>query len=478
MPFGPFIKRELIKILGSQWVKDDSVTLYAYRCDSLTLHPSEPMGVVFPDNSESIIALVKLFKINNISYLPRGAGTGLSGGAVPESGSVIIEMVRMNKILEIDFINRIICVEPAVVNLRITEQVQKKGYQYVPDPSSQKACTIGGNVAENAGGPHTLKYGVTVNHIVGMEVVLPNGDLVELGADFFGIPGPDLLGLFIGSEGTFGIVTKIKCRLTPIPEKVITMYAIYDRVKGACETVSQTIRSGIVPAAMEMLDKVVLDAVERAMQPGFPKGAEAILIVEIEDLEDGIDEEANHIKKIMTECGAVDIHMAKDTEERAKIWKARKGAFSAIGKLSPSYYTQDGVIPRSKLPEVLEGIEKISKKYKVMIGNVFHAGDGNLHPLILYNSRNEKEIEATHQAGAEILRLCVEHGGSLSGEHGIGLEKKHLMGTIFNNTDLENMKKVRESFNPDELLNPNKLLPTPGRCLETKMVQSKTGVQV
>lgn len=477
MTFKVEVKNKLINILGPEWVKDDDVTLFVYQCDGLTLHPSLPMGVLFPENSDQVIAIINCLRENNISYLPRGAGTGLSGGAIPEKNSVILEMVRMNKIHYVDYINRVICVGPAVVNLRISECVREKGYQYVPDPSSQKACTIGGNVAENAGGPHTLKYGVTVNHIVGLEVILPNGEMIELGGDYFGIPGPDLLGLFIGSEGTFGIVTKVICRLTPLPEKIITMYGIYDNVRDACETVSKTIRSGIIPAAMEMLDKVVLEAVEKAMHPGFPVGAEAILIVEIEDVKESIQSEADSITKIMRECRAVDIKIAENEEERAIIWKARKGAFSSIGKISPSYYTQDGVIPRSKLPEILDGIKEISKKFNLIIANVFHAGDGNLHPLILYDSNNEIEIQNTFEAGAQILKLCVESGGALSGEHGIGLEKKHLMHTVFSDNDLRNMANIRIGFNPDSLLNPNKILPTPGCCGEVKMVKAKTGVR-
>ncbi len=478
MTFDPNIKKSLIEILGEKWVKDDPVTLYSYRCDGLTLHTETPMGVVFPDNIDKLVATVQLFHKNRISFVPRGAGTGLSGGAVPKDGSVIIEMLRFNKISDIDPLNRTITVGPGVVNLRISEHTEPDGFCFVPDPSSQKACTVGGNVAENSGGPHTLKYGVTVNHVLGIEVVLPDGEVVELGGDQWGLPGPDLLGLFVGTEGTFGIVTKIICRLTPIPEKTITLLGIFSSVSDACHAVSSTIRKGVIPAAMEMIDKVVIKAVEKAMSPGFPLDAEAVLIVELEDLEDGIEEDASEVQALLESCNATEVKRAKNREEQDRIWDARKGAFGAIGQISPSYYTQDGVIPRSKLPEVLEKMTDLSKKYQLTIANVFHAGDGNLHPLILYDSQNEEEVEKTFKLGKEILQICIKSGGTLSGEHGIGLEKADLMGHLFSKVDLDNMIWIRSVFNPDNLLNPGKIFPTPGRCGEVKMVQAKSGVSV
>ncbi len=478
MAFDPKIKNALIEIVGAQWVKDDPVTLYAYKSDALTLYSGMPMGVVFPENRDELVAIVKLLHSNRITFLPRGAGTGLSGGAIPKEESVILEMFRFRQVHEIDFLNRSICVGPGVVNLKISEHVKPKGYYYVPDPSSQKACTVGGNVAENSGGPHTLKYGVTVNHVLGIEVVLPNGDVVELGGKHWGSPGPDLLGLFIGSEGTFGIVTKVICRLTPMPEKVITFLGVFPSIRDACQAVSSTIRQGIIPAAMELIDNVIIQAVEKSIAPGFPLDAEAVLLVELEDLQEGLEEEAFRVAKILQENNATDVRRAQSQEERALIWKARKEAFGAIGNICPSYYVQDGVIPRSSLPEVLEQVLAIGKKYNLTIANVFHAGDGNLHPLILYNYQDPEDIRNADKAGQEILSICASVGGSLSGEHGIGLEKIDLMSHIFSETDLNNMTWIRSFFNPDNLLNPGKIFPTPGKCMETKFVQSKSGVHV
>ena len=353
MAFTKELRTELVSLLGEDWVKDDPVTLYTYRCDGLTLYTAPPMGVVFPGNRNELVEVVKKLHSRKIPFVPRGAGTGLSGGAVPREQSVIIEMARFKEIHDIDWLNRTITVGPGVINLRISEKVQPDGYHYVPDPSSQKACTIGGNVAENSGGPHTLKYGVTVNHVLGLEIVLPDGEVVELGGKTFPIAGPDMLALVIGSEGTFGIVTKITCRLTPNPEKAITLLGVFDSVHKACEGVSAIVRRGIIPAAMEMIDKVTIYAVEQALKPGFPTDAEAVLIVEVDGLEEGLEEEARASEELLSEAGAKEVKRARDDEERARIWRARKEAFGAIGQISPSYYVQDGVIPRSSLPEVL-----------------------------------------------------------------------------------------------------------------------------
>lgn len=477
MPFAPSIRQQLDRICGKEWVKDDPITLYAYRSDGLTLYTAPPMGVVYPGSTEELIRVVKLFHAEGITFLPRGAGTGLSGGAVPHEGSAILEMARFKDISDVDLVNRTITLGPGVVNLRISEHVKPHGYHFVPDPSSQKACTIGGNVAENSGGPHTLKYGVTVNHVLGLEMVLPDGELVTLGGKFHNMPGPDLLGLVIGSEGTFGIVTKVICRLTPNPEKAVTLLGVFGSVRGACDAVSAIIRNGTVPAAMELIDKTVIRAVEAALKPGFPQDAEAVLIVELEDLQDGIEVEAGLVEQMLRENGAQSVSRARDDAERARIWRARKESFGAIGQISPSYYVQDGVIPRSKLPEVIGKIEEIGKKYNLIVANVFHAGDGNLHPLILFNYENEEEVENTHHAGEEILRACLGYGGALSGEHGIGLEKRKLMTENYQELDLENMSWVREFFNPEGKLNPGKVLPTPGRCAESKIKTAEGELQ-
>ena len=491
MAFTKELRTELVSLLGEDWVKDDPVTLYTYRCDGLTLYTAPPMGVVFPGNRNELVEVVKKLHSRKIPFVPRGAGTGLSGGAVPREQSVIIEMARFKEIHDIDWLNRTITVGPGVINLRISEKVQPDGYHYVPDPSSQKACTIGGNVAENSGGPHTLKYGVTVNHVLGLEMVLPDGEVVELGGETFPIAGPDMLALVIGSEGTFGIVTKITCRLTPNPEKAITLLGVFDSVRKACEGVSAIVRRGIIPAAMEMIDKVTIYAVEQALKPGFPTDAEAVLIVEVDGLEEGLEEEARASEELLSEAGAKEVKRARDDEERARIWRARKEAFGAIGQISPSYYVQDGVIPRSSLPEVLDKIAQVGRKFSLTVANVFHAGDGNLHPLILYRYDIPEEVENAHLAGEEILSICVEYGGSLSGEHGIGLEKASWMDSLYSSEDLENMIRVREFFNPGELLNPGKIFPQPGRCAEVKhpaavpegmekprMVAAKSGIAV
>ena len=468
MPFANPIRQELVRICGKEWVKDDPITLYAYRSDGLTLYTAPPLGVVYPGNTDELVRVVKLFHREQISFLPRGAGTGLSGGAVPREGSAILEMARFKEIHEVDLVNRTITLGPGVVNLRISEHVKPQGYHFVPDPSSQKACTIGGNVSENSGGPHTLKYGVTVNHVLGLEVVLPDGEVVELGGKHHNQPGPDLLGLMIGSEGTFGVVTKIICRLTPNPEKAVTLLGVFDSVRGACDAVSGIIRNGTIPAAMELIDKTVIRAVEAALKPGFPQDAEAVLIVELEDLQDGIEEDAELVERMLQESGAQDVKRAKDEAERARIWRARKESFGAIGQISPSYYVQDGVIPRSKLPEVIDQIEAIGQKYNLTVANVFHAGDGNLHPLILFDYEDEEQVENTHKVGEEILQVCMGYGGTLSGEHGIGLEKRKLMGELYSETDLANMQTLRAFFNPDGRLNPSKIFPTPSRCAEAK----------
>jgi len=493
MSFEKIIRGECVRILGKEWVKDDPVTLYTYRCDGLTLYTAPPMGVLFPGTVQELVSVVKLLHQHKISFIARGAGTGLSGGAIPQDGSVIIEMARFKEVHEVDMINRTITVGPGVINLRITEHVNGDGYHYAPDPSSQKACTIGGNVAENSGGPHTLKYGVTVNHVLGVEMVLADGELVTLGANHFGLPGPDLLGLITGSEGTFGIISKIICRLTPNPEKAVTMLGIYKSVRDACESVSSIIGHGIIPAALEMLDRIMISAVEKALKPGFPLDAEAVLIVELDGLSDGLDVEAEVVEKLLKETGAITVNRARDEVERAKIWRARKEAFGAIGQISPSYYVQDGVIPRSKLPEVLDEISAIGKKHGLTVANVFHAGDGNLHPLILYDYENPQEVEKAHAIGEEILSSCIRHGGTLSGEHGIGIEKAEWMSELYSGNSLDNMQNVRAFFNPENLLNPGKIFPQPGRCAESKsgtppqqasalnkpkMVASKSGIAV
>jgi glycolate oxidase len=460
----PELLQELAAIVAPSPVLSAPEDMLVYECDGHTLDKAPPTAVVFPTSAEQVAAVVKLANRHGIPFVARGAGTGLSGGALALDGGIVIEMCRMNKILELDYVNQRAVVEPGLVNLHLSLAVAEAGYYYAPDPSSQGACTIGGNVAENSGGPHTLKYGVTTNHILGLEVVLPNGDIVHLGGATLDTPGYDLTGLFVGSEGTFGIVTKVTVRLVRTPEAWKTILAAFGTVDEASSTVSGIIGAGIIPAALEMMDNLTIQAVEAATGAGLPLDAGAVLLIELDGIADGMEEDAAHIAEICQHNGCQDIRIAKDEAERALLWKGRKQAFGSVGRLSPNYYTHDGVIPRTRLPEALRRIRDIGQKYGLRIANVFHAGDGNLHPLVLYNEKDAEELQRVLQAGKDILRMCVDLGGVLSGEHGIGLEKKEYMSWLFTEDDLEAMRRVRQVFNPQQLCNPGKIFPQRGRC--------------
>jgi glycolate oxidase len=438
--------------------------LLVYECDGHTLDKAPPSAVVFPTSTEQVVAIVKLANRYGVPFVARGAGTGLSGGALALDGGIVIEMCRMNKILEVDYVNQRAVVEPGLVNLHLSLAVAKEGYYYAPDPSSQGSCTIGGNVAENSGGPHTLKYGVTTNHVLGLEVVLPSGEVVHLGGPTLDTPGYDLTGLFVGSEGTFGIVTKVTVRLMRTPEAWKTVLAVFETVHAASNAVSGIIGAGIIPAALEMMDNLTIQAVEGATGAGLPLDAGAVLLIELDGIADGMEADAARIAEVCKQHGCRTIRVAKDEAERALLWKGRKQAFGAIGRLSPNYYTHDGVIPRTRLPEALQRLQQISHKYRLRIANVFHAGDGNLHPLVLYNEKDADELQRVLQAGEEILHTCVDLGGVLSGEHGIGLEKKNCMPWLFSDDDLEVMHRLRQVFNPQALCNPGKVIPSRGRC--------------
>lgn len=438
--------------------------MLVYECDGHTLDKAPPIAVAFPTSTEQVVALVKLANTHHFPFVARGAGTGLSGGALALDGGLIIEMNRMNKILELDYVNQRAVVQPGLVNLHLSLAAADAGYYYAPDPSSQGSCTIGGNVAENSGGPHTLKYGVTTNHVLGLKVVLPTGDIVHLGGPTLDTPGYDLTGLFVGSEGTFGIVTEITVRLMRKSEAVKTILGSFATIDDASNTVSGIIAAGIVPAALEMMDNLTIQAVEAATGAGLPLDAGAVLLIELDGIAAGMEEDAARIAEVCNQHGCLNVRVAKDEAERALLWKGRKEAFGAIGRLTPNYYTHDGVIPRTRLPEALQRLLAISHKHKLRIANVFHAGDGNLHPLVLYNEKDADELERTHKAGEDILRTCVELGGVLSGEHGIGLEKKNCMPWLFSDDDLEVMHAVRRVFNPDNLCNPGKVIPLPSRC--------------
>lgn len=444
--------------------------LLAYDCDGFTIHKHLPYAVVFPKNTQEVAELVKYCSENNLPFLARGAGTGLSGGAIPLNKEVIISLVKMKKLLSVDLENRRAVVEPGFVNLKLTNSISAKGYYYAPDPSSQYCCTIGGNVAENAGGAHCLKYGVTTNHILGLEVVLPNGEIIEIGAN--GIPdapGYDLLGLLTGSEGTLGIVTKITVRILKNPEGKQTVLAYFDKVEDGSKAVSDIISAGIVPAALEMMDKTAIEGVEAAAFPvGHPKDIEAVLLIEVDGITAGIDEQINEILEVCKNRNVREVRAAKDEQERARWWANRKTGFGAMGAISPDYLVQDGVIPRSKLPEVLKRINEISEQSGLRIANIFHAGDGNLHPLVLFDARIPGETEKALEAGSACLQVCADVGGTITGEHGVGIEKKEEMRFVFKEEEIIAQTEIREVFNPSNLLNAGKLFPSPGRCVEIK----------
>jgi glycolate oxidase len=456
--------QELRALVSPSPVLTAADELLVYECDGHTLDKAPPSAVVFPTSAEQVVAIVKLANKYGVPFVARGAGTGLSGGALALDGGLVIELNRMNKILEVDYVNQRAVVEPGLVNLHLSLAVADAGYYYAPDPSSQGACTIGGNVAENSGGPHTLKYGVTTNHVLGLEVVLPNGDVVHLGGAVLDTPGYDLTGLFVGSEGTFGIVTKVTVRLLRRPEAWKTLLAVFATVAEASNAVSGIIGSGLIPAALEMMDNLTIQAVEAATGAGLPLDAGAVLLIELDGIADGMEEDAARIADLCRQHGCKDVRLARDEAERALLWKGRKQAFGAIGRLSPNYYTHDGVIPRTRLPEALQRLQVIAHKYRLRIANVFHAGDGNLHPLVLYNEKDADELQRVLQAGEEILRTCVDLGGVLSGEHGIGLEKRNCMPWLFTEDDLEVMHRLRLVFNPQQLCNPGKVIPLRGRC--------------
>ena len=458
------VLRELAAIVAPQPLLTQPEEMLVYECDGHTLDKAPPDVVVFPTCTEQVMDIVKLANRHDVPFVARGAGTGLSGGALALEGGIVIEMCRMNKILEIDYGNQRAVVQPGLVNLHLSLAVSDGGFYYAPDPSSQGSCTIGGNVAENSGGPHTLKYGVTTNHVLGLEVVLPNGDLVHFGGAVLDTPGYDLPGLFVGSEGTFGIVTSVTVRIMRKPQAVKTLLAFFDTVEAASNAVSGIIGAGIIPAALEMMDNLTIQAVEAAIRAGLPLDAGALLLIELDGIDDGMEADAQRIADICEQSDCQNVRVAQDDAERALLWKGRKEAFGAIGRLTPNYYTHDGVIPRTRLPEALTRLQIISHRHGLRIANVFHAGDGNLHPLVLYDERDSEEVERVHKAGHDILQTCVDLGGVLSGEHGIGLEKKNCMPWLFSEADLDVMRRVRQVFNPRDLCNPSKVIPLRGRC--------------
>jgi len=454
---GALVKK-LETIVGKGNVVHSRTGLFAYEYDA-SLNWGMPDAVAFAANTEQVSELVTLAHREGIPFLPRGSGTNLSGGTVPTKGGIVIELSRMNRILEIDLKNRAAVVEPGVFNLALQEALAPLGYYYAPDPASQRVSTLGGNVGENSGGPLCLKYGVTTNHVLGLEVVLPNGMVVQMGGKALDYPGYDLTGLMVGSEGTLGIATKITVRIMRSPEAVKTFLAVYDSVEQAGKTVSDIIAEGIIPATLEMMDRLVIKAVEEAVHAGYPLDAEAVLIIELDGLRDGMDGLEKRIVEICGNNGVRTIDIAASEEDRDRLWAGRRGAFGAVGRLYPSYMVNDGTVPRAQLPRVLKRVAEIGEKYGVPIGNVFHAGDGNLHPLILFDERDKAQLELVKKASYEILQACVEAGGTISGEHGIGVEKLDAMWFLFGWKDLNAMWKVKRSFDPENLCNPGKVLP-------------------
>lgn len=460
----PEFLRRLAEIVGPEGMLTASEELLVYECDGYTIEKNTPDVVVFPTTTEQVVAIVKLCNETKIPFVPRGAGTSLAGGCLPIGGGVMIALTRMRKILEVNVRDRYAIVEPGLVNVHLTNHLKGTNYHYAPDPSSQGACTIGGNFATNSGGPHTLKYGVTVNHVLGAELVMPDGTIAQLGGPCEDHPGYDLTGLFVGNEGTFGVCTKVWVRLTRDPAAYRTMLGVFNSVQDATQTISNIIGAGIVPAALELMDQGIIEAVEAAFHFGFPLDAAAVLLIEVDGLEVAVDEEAKRIIEICNQSGAREVRAANSPKERLLLWKCRKQAFGAIGRLSPSYCTQDGVVPRTKLPEILDFIIDVGKRHNIRIVNVFHAGDGNIHPILLFDERDHDQVQRVLHASDEILNKCIDLGGSVTGEHGIGVEKISFMSKLFSPVDLDVMAAVRDAFNPTGLCSPMKMLPTAGAC--------------
>ncbi len=457
----------LVGVLDAKRVVYRPEELQVYECDGLAAYRQAPAVVVLPRTTEEVAAIVKICQSHRIPFVARGSGTGLSGGSLPIEGCVLITTTLMKQILRVDLENQTITVQPGVINTWVTQAVTGAGYFYAPDPSSQSVCTVGGNVAENSGGVHCLKYGVTVNHVLGLTVVLPNGEVAKLGGSTPEAPGYDLVGLFVGSEGTLGLATEITLNLVKAPELVQVLLADFEQVEQAGSTVSAIIAAGILPAGMEIMDNFSINAVEDVVQTCcYPRDAGAILLIEVDGLSAEVEHSSQKIEAICLEQGARQVQSATDEQERLRLWKGRKAAFAAMGRLSPNYYVQDGVIPRSQLPSVLQQIEILSREHGYPVANVFHAGDGNLHPLILYNEAEPGSLEKVEKLGGEILKLCVSVGGSISGEHGIGADKRCYMPEMFSPVDLESMIWVREAWDPFYLANPGKIFPSPRTCGE------------
>ena len=462
---GSRVRQDFERVLDPRDVISDPVECRAYECDGLTGYRVTPQLVLLPRDAAQVAAAVRVCAEHGVPFVARGAGTGLSGGALPVADGVVISLARLKRVLEVDPVNRRAVVEPGVTNLEITAAASPHGLYYAPDPSSQQVCTIGGNVAENSGGAHCLKYGFTSHHVLSMDVVLPDGSLVTLGSATGEQSGPDLRGVFLGSEGTLGITTSITVKLLRTPETVRTLLADFPSVSAAGDVVSDIVAAGIVPAAVEMMDTLAIEAAEQAVHAGYTVGVAAALVVELDGPFEECDGQFAQVKAICEAHGCTRLHIAGSPEERAAIWRGRKAAFAAVGRISPDYFVQDGVVPRTRLAEVLERIAELGREAGIRVANVFHAGDGNLHPLVLYSAAAGETARAEKLSG-EIAELCVEFGGSLSGEHGIGTDKACSMPKMFDDDDLAVMQRVRDAFDPAGICNPGKVLPTPRLCGE------------
>ena len=460
------LAEQLRPVLGENAVITDHQRLRTYECDGLAHYKVTPALVVLAESTEHVATVVRACAAHGIPFLARGSGTGLSGGALPHAEGLLIVMSKMRRILEIDRDNQRAVVEPGVVNLQLTREALPQGYYYAPDPSSQQVCSIGGNVAENSGGAHCLKYGFTANHVTGVEFVTPSGEVVQIGGKAPDAPGYDLLGAVVGSEGTLGIATQVTVRLTRSPEDVRTLLAAFPDTDQAGAAVSAIIGAGVIPAAIEMMDALAIEAAEAAVQCGYPPGAGAVLIVELDGPAVEVQHQFDEVEEYCRANGAFEIRIAADDVERALFWKGRKSAFAAVGRISPDYIVQDGVIPRTSLPSVLRRISQISAEAGVRVANVFHAGDGNLHPLVLFDDSVEGEAERAEEVSGAILDLCIQNGGSITGEHGVGADKAKYMPRMFTDDDLDTMQLLRCAFDPASISNPGKVFPTPRLCGE------------
>ncbi|HKM67902.1 MAG TPA: FAD-linked oxidase C-terminal domain-containing protein [Candidatus Acidoferrum sp.] len=457
---------ELRTVVGRGGLISSPEELHTYECDGLTNFRVMPLAVLLPSDTQQVQAIVRVCHRERIPFVARGSGTGLSGGALPVENGVVISLARMNRILEVDLPNARAVVEPGVINLDVTRRVQPQGYFYAPDPSSQSVCSIGGNVAENSGGAHCLKYGFTTTHVLGLEVVLPDGSLVHLGGKTLDAPGYDLMGVFVGSEGTLGIATKVILRIVKLPECIRTLLAAFPDTNEAGAAVSDIIAAGMLPAAIEMMDNLAIQAAEAAVHPNYPDCG-GLLLVELDGPVAEVEALMRDVDAICRKNGAWEVRLAQSEAERMLVWKGRKAAFAAVGRISPNYIVQDGVIPRTALPQVMSEIARLSQESGIRVANVFHAGDGNLHPLVLYDRRIAGQEQAAESLSYRILELCLAAGGSITGEHGVGEEKKRMMSKMFSEPDLVTMQRVRCAFDPLQLSNPTKVFPTPRLCGET-----------